>query len=524
MDPACGGGVFLFEAFTRLADWYLTQYLKAPERWCSRSRVEWREGVLTLTQSERERILNCHIFGVDIDPNALMISRRVLSLALGTTTTDGVNPPEFRGNLKCGNSLFKSACTGLAESFDWSMAFVPMAERGGFDLILGNPPYVYARGAGFTEAEKRYYQSAYAVEGGLNTYVLFVLRAIEILRPHGHLAVIIPNTWMTLTSLKFFRTKLLTTLSDIEIIRHDYPVFGRAAVETCCLTGRLASPTTIQLSIASAPEQKHMHSRRDASAARKQETIDFTIDDTTRASIMVRINDAPRLGDLATVRTGLKAYQTGKGTPPQTVQQKRNRAFHREHKTCPSDHPYLHGSDVRRFRLEWSGEWLSYGPWLAERRPSAPFDGPRILVRQIPSKPPYCIQACRVNQTYYHDINSMVVFDIDVDPRVILGFLNSRLISFWFMTTYQKHQRALFPQFKVRELRAFPMAVGTSYDGSIAELVSALEDAHSSHPPSTTPTSLATVRTLQTRLDEIVCQAYGLSSSEIAYFKALAPE
>lgn len=163
--------------------------------------------------------------------------------------------------------------------------------------------------------------------------------------------------------------------------------------------------------------------------------------------------------NLAEVSTGLKAYQIGKGIPKQTEDVKRDRKFHSFQKLSFEYLPYLEGRNVARYNLSWSGEFLRYGEFLAEPRRSVPFIDERILVRQIPSKPPYCINATFTNQEFLHDINSMVIFKNrkDYDIKLILGIINSKLISYWFFEKYGKLQRKIFPQFKVRELRSFPI-------------------------------------------------------------------
>ena len=109
--------------------------------------------------------------------------------------------------------------------------------------------------------------------------------------------------------------------------------------------------------------------------------------------------------------------------------------------------------------MDWSGEYLSYGDWLAEPRKSVPFKGARILVRQIPAQPPYCINGAYIDEPYLNDINSMVIFDPikGYDLKYILGIINSRLLSHWFIDTFDKFQRKIFPQFKVNELAKFPI-------------------------------------------------------------------
>ena len=169
------------------------------------------------------------------------------------------------------------------------------------------------------------------------------------------------------------------------------------------------------------------------------------------------------LQDVATVSTGLKAYQIGKGKPEQTEKVKKERQFHSQKQIDKTYLPYLEGVDVKRYELGWSGEYLSYGDWLAEPRKSVPFQGARILVRQIPSPYPHCVNGVFTSEKYLNDINSMVIFEPvkEYDLKYILSIINSKLISHWFVRAFDKFQRKIFPQFKVNELARFPIFPAT---------------------------------------------------------------
>jgi len=156
------------------------------------------------------------------------------------------------------------------------------------------------------------------------------------------------------------------------------------------------------------------------------------------------------LESIALVNAGLKAYETGKGQPPQTDAMKKNRIYHAPQRKDPSYRMYLEGQDVKRYRITWSGTYLKYGRNLAAPRDNSLFDGERILVRQIPSLPPYSINSMLVTGEELNDINSMIIkVHPPYSPKYVLGIINSRLISFWFKFTFDKFQRKIFPQFKV---------------------------------------------------------------------------
>jgi hypothetical protein len=235
---------------------------------------------------------------------------------------------------------------------------------------------------------------------------------------------------------------------------------------------------------------------------KNDDAIDLVLKIETKSTI---------LKDLASVKVGLKAYQTGKGKPPQTQEIKENRLFHSTEKLEPDYLPYLEGKDVSRYSLGWSGDFLKYGKHLAEPRTNFDlFSTPRILVRQIPSKPPYCINACLTEETILNDLNSMNIIYIKIEPELVLSVLNSKLISYWFVHKFGKLQRGTFPQFKVNELSIFPIPkdFGKYRDDLIAKVRKIMEIKYKN--PN------ADISQLDQEIDHIIYQLYNLTNEQVA--------
>jgi len=169
---------------------------------------------------------------------------------------------------------------------------------------------------------------------------------------------------------------------------------------------------------------------------------------------------------------GLGAYGLRRGIPPQTERMIKDRVYHATHKASPQHFKYVDGRDVCRYYVGWSGEYLKYGDHLREpRRDWRLFSTNRILVRQIPSKPPYCICASLTDEIFLNDRNSMNVINLREKPEYVLGMLNSRLVSWWFVHKFGKMQRETFPQFKANELADFPLPKnGEKHRDEIAKL------------------------------------------------------
>jgi hypothetical protein len=349
------------------------------------------------------------------------------------------------------------------KAFDWHKEFPKIFEKGGFDVVVGNPPYVFARSGKFSELEKEYYYSHYPLTNyQLNTYLLFIdLAYHHLLHEKSKFGFIVPNNCLTIDTFLPFRKFLLEKTGNIGVVNIINSVFNDANVDNCIITFTKKDADNISLGEMNNEELMSIGTFPAAIFSKEQYIINISFAKRPEiATILKKIEQTAKiLEQEATVSTGIKAYQSGKGKPPQTTQMKENRIYHSRQPVTDEFIKYLDGKDVSRYLLLWSGEYVKYGDWLAEPRRSVDFSLPRILVRQIPSQPPYCINAVFTNELYLNDINSMVIFDFKIEPLYLLGILNSRLISFWFVNKFDKFQRGLFPQFKVKELSAFPIAI-----------------------------------------------------------------
>ncbi|OQY29309.1 MAG: restriction endonuclease subunit R [Candidatus Cloacimonetes bacterium 4572_55] len=260
LDPACGSGSFLLGAYQFLLDWHRDQYTKDdPQKWATgrrpaiyQSRGEWK-----LTIDERKRILLNNIYGVDIDSQAVEVTRLSLLLkALEHENEQSINRqmaffhqrvlPDLGNNIKCGNSLigsdFYDGQMSLLDEeemyrinvFDWEIDFSDIMGNGGFDAVIGNPPYVRQE---MLKDLKPYFEKTYKVYKGMaDLYVYFIEKAISLLRSGGMFAYIVANKWMRAKYGEPLR-RWLKQQGLIEILDFgDLPVFKKATTYPCVMT------------------------------------------------------------------------------------------------------------------------------------------------------------------------------------------------------------------------------------------------------------------------------------------------
>ncbi|MDR2410301.1 MAG: Eco57I restriction-modification methylase domain-containing protein, partial [Bacteroidales bacterium] len=408
-------------------------------------------------------------------------------------------------------------------AFEWRFEFPEVLnDEGdfiGFDAVIGNPPYIFTRGEGFTESEKEYFYSNFKQQDyQLNTFTLFTENGYNLIKEKGFFGYIMPNNWLTISSDKKFRDFIISNSSDLIIINNIHKVFIGANVDTSILLLKKNSPDFVTLIESPFPNVYNIISQQNYRTLLNKPVIHIRKQDDGLLIIDKISSHSSLLESIVSVSTGLKAYQTGKGKPPQSNEDKENRVYHSIKKINKNYGKYLQGVDVKRYSLAWSGEYLCYGDWLAEPRKSVPFKGPRILVRQIPSALPYMINAVYTEDAYYNDINSMVIFSNEKESlKFILGILNSRVISFWFNKEFDKMQRNIFPQFKVNELKKFPIpALDLSKKDDIKkkDKLVALVDKMLGLKAETQP-QLKAIRQIDDEIDRFVYSLYNLADEEI---------
>jgi len=242
LDPACGSGSFLIAAYERLLRYYAEVRQVAPEH---------------LDQDERVEILLRHIYGVDLDPQAVEIAR--LNLLLRALREPKLLP-EMDGNIVRGNSLIgeiaangegtqtEGAHAGAplpddAHALNWHERFPAVMARGGFGVVIGNPPYVRQETLGDF---KEYLQENYAVYHGMaDLYTYFIERGISLLEPGGRYGMIVANKWMRANYGEPLRQWLKEQRIEEIIDFGDLPVFEDAITYPCILTAQKDTPADV---------------------------------------------------------------------------------------------------------------------------------------------------------------------------------------------------------------------------------------------------------------------------------------
>jgi N-6 DNA Methylase/TaqI-like C-terminal specificity domain len=228
LDPACGSGIFLIRAYEFLLNWYLQAYQTNLQQYSNKLTKD-NEQNWQLTFAEKQRILTTHIYGVDIDQTAVEIVRRSLWLK----TVESISQQElmnsqqistqwmaFNQTIKCGNSLIDSDT--FPNYFQWEKEFPQVFSTGGFDIVIGNPPYIDSEWmTKYQPQERQYYSDRYqSASGNWDLFCVFIERSLQLCKPQGLTSLVVPNKLLSAPYAVAIRS-ILTRKNSLFLIR-DY--------------------------------------------------------------------------------------------------------------------------------------------------------------------------------------------------------------------------------------------------------------------------------------------------------------
>lgn len=451
IDPACGSGAFLNEALN---------FLIAEHTFIDELQAKLFGDAMVLSDVEKS-ILENNLFGVDLNEESVEIAK--LSLWLRTAQPNR-KLNDLNNNIKCGNSLIDDETIAGDKAFNWQKEFPQIFAKGGFDVVIGNPPYVFARD-NFKQEEKDYFVREYvSAKYQINTYLLFIEKTVHLLKEKGVYGLIIPNSWLMMYSGEGLRKFLLQTNKLHQIINLAGYSFESANVETVILLAEketIKNENSIQILLNNGNEFYFSHSKQQTEFA-NNDGFEFKVflDDESDDLNLKITNNSIELDYLVDIKAGLQAYEKDKGEPKQTAEDVKNRPYDYDYKFDDNTFKYLDGKDVGRYYTNWSGLYLRYGKHLAAPRTFNLFDGKKIIVREITGNFPKCLITTYSEEVYLYNRSNIAIVEkvnTEISLKYITAILNSKLLSYYFVKNTAKSVRKLFPKIILNDLRKFPI-------------------------------------------------------------------
>ena len=588
LDPACGSGSFLLGAYQFLLDWHKQYYReqKAPNR-------GKKEDVLRpdgeLTSAVKKEILLNNLYGVDLDPNAVEVTKLSLLLKCmeGETTASVQHSLDFAHerilptldeNVLWGNSLidtdYYDAELDLGgdrkiRPFNWQRSFpqvfkvskpdlnqellsqarrvkqdfeeqkerasallrkqgisqveepqaLYMKATGGFDAVIGNPPYVLLQNLEtkefFDYAVNKYNTARYKID----TYQLFVERAVNLLAPNGKLGFITPNTFLKNIHAEPLRRLLLERTKLDEILLFNYNVFTQASVDTCVfITAKTHASPKSKLrvfKVDEAFEPRSIGTMEQASFSANPRA-DFILDvSSSDKRVIEKIQAQSRpLGELCSAYFGIQAWDRKK----HVAEKKLNKNYQ----------PVVDGADIEPFGLRSQSLFVLFtSEGVKSGGNEAIHQQDRICIRQVGHFPIATIipgGLFAMNSLYNVYLRTPKATDL----HFVLGVMNSHL-NRYFWGKVHSDQKKTFPKIKKEAILSIPLKIAKTKaeEELIARIISLTkslvtfkDDQFAKHGGLKDRVAEDKSAHLEQRINETVFELYGMDASEVALIEA----
>lgn len=430
-DPACGSGAFLNQAL----DFLITEH-----RYIDELQAKLFGDALVLSDVEGS-ILENNLFGVDINEESVEIAK--LSLWLRTAQPNR-KLNDLNSNIKCGNSLIDDVIIAGDKAFNWEIEFKEVFDKGGFNVIIGNPPYVPAEYISDKDKlflEKKYY-SAF---GRLNLYPIFYEKAIIIGNENSKIGFITPYTILKnqyyIQARKFI---LENTFIESIIDFKGVLVFSDAAVDSIIvlLTKLKASNKEIYV-ISEVKDFVKNHfkvSTINQSDFSKKEDLSFELNTNNIDIEKLKIDTIP-LGEVLDFNQGII---TGN-----------NKEFITS-ETSLNTKKIITGSDFNRYSINWPSVYINYDETKLHRpRKKSVFEAnEKLLLRQTASYPIVSYD----NQQFYtlDTVHNGLLKNNSFDLKYFLTLLNSKLFRYLYTSSINEEGK-VFAQVKIIYVNPLPI-------------------------------------------------------------------
>ncbi len=438
LDPACGSGSFLIGAYQFLLDWYRSWYVADGPAKHQAVMFQAPSGEWRLTTADRKRILLAHIYGVDIDAQAVDVTKlslllKVLEGETGESITRQMTLfqeralPDLSNNIKCGNSLigadfYNNAQMTMLDSeevyrintFDWSDGFPAIMQAGGFDAVIGNPPYVLGRET-FEQTIKSYLSNKYYSYGGkYDLYIYFTEKAVQLLNKKGIFGFIIPNTILVNENAIKLRKLLVDKTSLLVIKNYLSRVFVNAQVESTIIIAMKDDNNQKNIVIIENETSKEIEQSLFDDGLEYRFNVNFHANEKL---IVTKMRDiSTPLGDICNICIGIQlGGSSGSDSKESFLSKAQESDIYK---------PVLDGRDINRYSKQWNGTYVRYGDWLHRKRDEKYFINPKLIVRQIGNTP-----IITYDDEQFYTLNTIYNI-ITADKKqllFVLGIINSTL-------------------------------------------------------------------------------------------------
>ena len=422
------------------------------------------------------------------------------------TLTDTITSLETELEEIRSNKIYENA-------FEWRFEFPEVLNNDGdyigFDVIIGNPPYVDIKALN-VEQVKYYFATFRTTENRINLYSIFVELSHTLLQPKGEFVFIIPNSILVNSSYQSIRN--LISKEIYSVVKLPDKVFSDAIVETIILSfKKTINFDNIDVIRYSNDAQIDEIDTTLVYKVKKEiwnlfDEIKFNIYLTENLQRIIKKchSEIISLGEIADFTLGITPYDKYKGHTPTIIE---NREFHSKIKIDDTYKPLIEGENIIRYKvIENTKEYIKYGSWLGAPREERFFINPRVIVRQIISgKPPKIYAGYTDKPLYFTQIGFAIIPKQNISSKVLTALLNSSLFNFIHKYLYLDIEKELFQKILIENCKRFPIK---KLESNIQlELESLIDKILENQNDNT--------QIIESQIDQIVYKLYELTEEEI---------
>ncbi|HLD42914.1 MAG TPA: N-6 DNA methylase [Candidatus Nanoarchaeia archaeon] len=416
LDPACGSGSFLMKAFD-----YLVTLDKKKNGEVDQTKLDLTGA--GASYGRKVEILKNNIFGVDLDPKAVEIAQ--LNLLLKAAEKKH-RLPTLQENIKVGNSLIDDSAIAGNRAFKWEEQFKDIIADGGFDVVIGNPPYVEARQIGQKYVD--FYRGNFKTAGNrINTFSLFIEKSISLLSEHGLFGMIVHKNSIRSNDYIKLRQFVLDNCKILKILPIGAGVFEGVTGEMVILIFQKDSNMKERLKNIVFHGGKDSMSNK-TSYQKLSQRIFYEIPgnrfnvylNETKIKILEKIkSESIELKEIAYTKQGIIVGDEEK--------------YVKKTKESEKYKPVLRGRNISRYNITFGNEYLFYVPGTAVlKRGKTPdlFEKPeKILTQHVSGR---IIAALDCDEYYALQTINLIFSKGKISNKYLLALLNSKLINFYY--------------------------------------------------------------------------------------------
>lgn len=436
LDPACGSGAFLNEVF---------DYLFREGQIVNSELTTLNGGQQQLFRWDTHILAN-NIYGVDINQESVEITK--LSLWLKTANRNE-KLTYLDDNIKCGNSLIDDPTIAGDLAFKWEKEFADIMSAGGFDVVVGNPPYVVL--SSFENNEFSYLQNKYETSfGRLNTFAIFIEKITQLLNPKfSHSSIIIPDSLCLIDYYAKLRVHLLEKTNIEEIIELGDGVFEEATVPAIIFSISLPKKKKHAVKIGTKEsilqgESKKLISQ-DSYYITPKNSFNLHADEVfLKVQKLVGKGNFDRLEEIIDIKIGICTGGNSQHLSPTPKYENSKKV--------------LQGKDITKYRLGWDGMYVNYSrkELLRARDESIFLRSPKLLMRQTSDS-----LIVTLDDEQFYTIDSLFTLHAkhpETSLKMVLCLLNSKLLNRQYQILNYEAGR-VFAQVKIDYVNELPIPI-----------------------------------------------------------------